>query len=428
MSKSQGSEMKAAVCILGVFALLSVTGARTSYAADMPREYTPPLATPMGITTRGTLIGGGPGGGRPGPAFFADARGETLYTYDSDVDPGKSACEGECAQERPPARAEKEDKAFGAWSIITRSDGIRQWAYRGKPLYTFAKSTGPDDRAGNGGAWHTLMMQSFDPKSLPAGISVREVPDVAAEALTDARGFTLYFRKSGSGSEKLCAFSACTNSWLPLAAPEAAHEVGDFNIVARQDGTRQWAYKGQAIYTFAGDLLPGDANGVAEGWRVAAILQHYMPVGAAIGSSPGQGPVLTAKGKTLYRRDIHHGQNFGHTLRRGELGIPLLGRTVGTGGCDEQCLKLWRPFAAPSDARSSGYWSVIKRSDGTNQWAYRDYALYTYVGDKRPGDINGHDTYDMVFNENADRVDPSLTNVLARSNGALAWSWYYMAP
>jgi len=418
--------------LLGIIMLVAVTGMQRSYAAgksQLTSEYAPALATPLGITMRVTMIGGGPGGGRPGPAFFADARGETLYTYDVDLVPGKSACESACAIERPPVLADKKDIAVGEWTLIVRSDGSRQWAYRGKPVYTFAKSAGPDDRTGNSGPWHTVMVQSIDPKMLPAGISAREVPDAGAEALTDARGFTLYLRKDDSGSEKLCALSACNDYWLPLSAPAAANDIGDFRIVNRSDGTRQWAYKGQSIYTFTGDLLPGDANGVGDGWRVATILQYYMPVGTAIGPTSSQGAVLTtSKGKTLYRRDIHHGQNFGHALRRGELGIPALGRAVGTSGCDAACLADWRPLAAPSDARPSGYWSVLTRADGSKQWAYRDYALYTYVGDKKPGDINGHDIYDMVFNEKSDRIDTSMTDILARSAGAMAWVWYYMAP
>jgi predicted lipoprotein with Yx(FWY)xxD motif len=54
-------------------------------------------------------------------------------------------------------KAEASDKADGGYGIITRDDGSRQWAYKGKPLYTFAKDTKPGDITGDGflnGAWH----------------------------------------------------------------------------------------------------------------------------------------------------------------------------------------------------------------------------------------------------------------------------------
>ena len=45
----------------------------------------------------------------------------------------------------------------GDWTIVTRDDGQKQWAYKGKPLYGFAKDTKAGDKTGDGflnGAWH----------------------------------------------------------------------------------------------------------------------------------------------------------------------------------------------------------------------------------------------------------------------------------
>ena len=39
---------------------------------------------------------------------------------------------------------------------ITRDDGTKQWAYKGKPLYTFARDTKAGDATGDGkGPWHS---------------------------------------------------------------------------------------------------------------------------------------------------------------------------------------------------------------------------------------------------------------------------------
>ncbi|MBW0156698.1 hypothetical protein [Sedimentimonas flavescens] len=86
---------------------------------------------------------------------LVDAAGMTLYTFDKDAD-GKSACNGGCAANWPPLVAEEGVMAEGAWSVITRDDGAKQWAYDGKPLYTWVKDTKPGDVTGDGfnGVWH----------------------------------------------------------------------------------------------------------------------------------------------------------------------------------------------------------------------------------------------------------------------------------
>ena len=87
---------------------------------------------------------------------YTDAKGMTLYTYDKDS-AGKSACNGPCATNWPPLTAAADAKPSGEWSIVTRDDGSKMWAYKGKPLYTFAKDTKPGDTTGDGflnGAWH----------------------------------------------------------------------------------------------------------------------------------------------------------------------------------------------------------------------------------------------------------------------------------
>lgn len=88
---------------------------------------------------------------------LTDAKGMTLYTFDRDATPGKSACNGPCATNWPPLMAAADAKPMGDWSIITRDDGGKQWAYKGKPLYAWAKDTKPGDTTGDGflnNAWH----------------------------------------------------------------------------------------------------------------------------------------------------------------------------------------------------------------------------------------------------------------------------------
>jgi predicted lipoprotein with Yx(FWY)xxD motif len=87
---------------------------------------------------------------------LVDADGMTLYTFDRDTTPGKSACSGKCATNWPPFTAAADAKTTGDWSIIVRADGSKQWAYKGKPLYTWMDDQKPGDIDGDGrnNVWH----------------------------------------------------------------------------------------------------------------------------------------------------------------------------------------------------------------------------------------------------------------------------------
>ena len=87
---------------------------------------------------------------------FVGANGMTLYTFDKDAaGSGKSVCNGPCAVNWPPLFAADNDRPSGDWSIVTRDDGRKQWAFRGKPLYYWIKDQKPGDRTGDGvnNAW-----------------------------------------------------------------------------------------------------------------------------------------------------------------------------------------------------------------------------------------------------------------------------------
>ena len=93
-------------------------------------------ATPAAKISDGVLVG---------------ANGMTLYTFDKDTaGSGKSVCNGPCATNWPPALVADGAKATGDWTIITRDYGLKQWAYKGKPLYFWIKDQKPGDRSGDG--------------------------------------------------------------------------------------------------------------------------------------------------------------------------------------------------------------------------------------------------------------------------------------
>ena len=117
--------------ILAAAVLLSLAMTGVSYAADMPSD----------IKTNKVVDGK--------TVVLTDTKGMTLYTYDNDKMADKSSCNDRCAMAWPPAMASAAAKKVGDFAVITRDDGSKQWAWKGKPLYTFSKDMKPGDTTGN---------------------------------------------------------------------------------------------------------------------------------------------------------------------------------------------------------------------------------------------------------------------------------------
>jgi predicted lipoprotein with Yx(FWY)xxD motif len=87
---------------------------------------------------------------------LVDAKGMTLYILDRDTTPNKSTCNAQCAINWPPLMAAADAKDNGAYTVVTRDDGGKQWAYKGKPLYFWKddKKAGDADGDGRNNVWH----------------------------------------------------------------------------------------------------------------------------------------------------------------------------------------------------------------------------------------------------------------------------------
>ena len=118
---------------------------------------------PIALLTA-AILGGCASMSMSSPAKFADGmlvapNGMTLYVFDRDTaNSGKSVCNGACAALWPALMAADTDKASGDYMVITRDDGKKQWAMKGKPLYYWAKDVKPGDKTGDGfmNVWHII--------------------------------------------------------------------------------------------------------------------------------------------------------------------------------------------------------------------------------------------------------------------------------
>ena len=100
--------------------------------------------------------------------MLVNAKGITLYFLDRDVaGSGKSNCHGDCAVKWPPMLANATDKPMQDFSIIARDDGKKQWAYKGKPMYTWPEDQEPGDKYGDNynKVWHIFTPQNLAIKS-----------------------------------------------------------------------------------------------------------------------------------------------------------------------------------------------------------------------------------------------------------------------
>ena len=88
---------------------------------------------------------------------FANDDGIPFFTNDRDSG-GKVNCDDACTGiVWLPVWARANATPMGEWSIVIRPDKAPQWAYKGKPIYTYAKDV-PGEAKGDGvgGLWHVL--------------------------------------------------------------------------------------------------------------------------------------------------------------------------------------------------------------------------------------------------------------------------------
>jgi predicted lipoprotein with Yx(FWY)xxD motif len=377
-----------------------------------------------------------------GPVF-ADARGHTLYTWPFKImrvgntgDPkGQSNCTStkttantgymspypgglglpdleerpSCTQAWPPALAASGAQPVGKWTLITRQDGGRQWAYDGFALYTCAldRQSGDvlggrryDHRDGDDPAERHPIGPSAD---VPPGFRVATTN--LGRALQTERGFSVYAFEGDEAGHSHCD-ADCAQQWIPLAAPATVRPHGDWSVIERSPGSRQWVFRGQPLYRHSLDDGPGSQAGSDErGWHNVYVQRSPAPPADFTTQATTIGLVLAdVNGMTIYTYscgdDAPDQLGCDHPSETQAYRLAMCG-----GGDAERCLRTF-PYvlAAPGARSGSRAWSVIDIDPLTGRrakagqpgtlhvWAFRDRPVYTYAGDHEPGDVyaDGH--------------------------------------
>lgn len=261
-------------------------GTKINSGADAPVVRVPaypPSAIPPGFEVIPMATG----------RLLVNGDGFSVYNWDGD-EPNKSNCYEECLTKWAPVTAPETAVERGQWSVIERLPGINQWAFRGKPLYTYLLD--PDARSLLGSdvpGWHNVYTQLALPP--PEMFTVQD--SRIGQVLADARGRTIYLYNCGddaldqlacdhpdtpqayrlaicgNGDSKLCR-----ETFPYVIAPADANSVSrlwsvmviDPNTGHRAEAGQAgalhvWAYRDRPVYTYGGDHEPGDANGDAVG-------------------------------------------------------------------------------------------------------------------------------------------------------------------
>lgn len=221
-------------------------------------------------------------------------------------------------------------------------------------------------------------------------VTVATVDDpVLGTILVDADGKTLYVRLGETASSLLCT-GTCLNQWAPAAAPASgisaqslqftgAGDAGvDFSAVARSDGTQQLTYRGQPLYSAAGDVAGASlANGLDGVWFAA----NAVPLVRVV-RHPVHGEILVGpNGRTLYYYQDDEGEEAGYQ-------------------CDEACSENFPPlvvsnrfFVEDAGRTQSDLNAIDRLADSRRasrvQVSHEGRPLYYWSRDTRPGDVTG---------------------------------------
>ena len=210
------------------------------------------------------------------------------------------------------------------------------------------------------------------------------VKPMPAQILTNAKGMTLYLYTPDKKNKSVCS-GDCAEYWPPATVPKGttvpstiAGIPGAFATTTRADGSLQLTYDGAPLYTWIKDKKPGDMTGQGIG-GVWWVLVTSTKAGATVASDAAL--VKAAPAHLLANQQ-------GMTLYLFTPDKP------NKSNCSGACAQYWPPMLLPAhylmhSGSGKGAFGIATRKDGGRQLTYDGAPLYTWIKDKKPGDITG---------------------------------------
>lgn len=425
--------------VRSVVLLCALLGAWLPHSAQA-QKYTPPVSEfedyknvpmPSGFGVQYTDVDG---------PVFVDSEGLTLYIWplvshrngDTGELPGKPTCGDEkhiasagymtpypggpllpdldklpaCTDVWLPVYAnEGAPVPVGDFSIVTRSDGKKQWAYEGYPLYKSVLDKKPGQV--NGGSSRARKYDSPNmrrpigpPSKVPPAFAVRM--HAKGRLLTTKASFSVYSSDNDEPNKSKC-YGSCLENWTPVQAGEFEKPQGEWGIIERALGVKQWTFRGKPLYTHPTDRRFRSLEGSdVDGWHNVFVQKNVAPPQEFTVQDARIGQVLADRnGHSLYVYNC--GEDSLDQLACDHPTTTQVYRLAVCGNGDPLlCNKTWPYALAPLDAKtdnliwgtawidpSTGVWADAETPNAVHVWTFRDRPIYTFGGDKAPGDTNG---------------------------------------
>ena len=420
--------------------VVACVAAGISGAAAQTERYRPPVKEledfvrdplPPGFSVQHTDVDG---------PVFVDANGMTLYTWPlnslrngsaAEQKGGKPVCDDTkqtvttglmspypgglllpdldtrptCVQVWPPVMAPADAKPVGEWGVVDRADGRKQWTYEGFPVYRSVLDTKPGQvnggsrRGGRGDAGSHREPIGPNPKT-PAQFAVRTV--ATGRLLSTDLGNSIYAWDGDRPNKSNCK-EACLKDWVPVAAGQSPRPQGEWNIIERLPGVKQWTFRAQPLYTRIADSRSRSLEGTdVPGWHnVYTQKNPAIPAEFTLQDTRVGLAVADKHGKTIYiykcGDDALDQLDCDHPTTTQAYRLAVCGK-----GDPERCAATFPYVPAPRGAKTdnliwgtmdidpkTGHPAVAGQPGALHVWTFRDRPVFTHGLDKAPGQING---------------------------------------
>jgi predicted lipoprotein with Yx(FWY)xxD motif len=212
----------------------------------------------------------------------------SVYTFDGDRR-HKSNCVDSCLASYEPILAASLARGTGDWTTFERSPGVRQWAFRGRPVYRHLddQKVAALDGSDTPG-WHNVYTQRAP--APPKGFVMKDT--IIGVVLGDSRGMTVYRYACGDdapdqltcdhpSSPQVYRFAVCgggdptrcVQTFPYVIAPKDAKSdnqvwgtmyidpaTGKETRPQQAGALHVWTFRDRPVYTFAGTRGYGDTS------------------------------------------------------------------------------------------------------------------------------------------------------------------------
>ena len=105
----------------------------------------------------------------------------------------------------------------------------------------------------------------------PTPVDISMIEESGKLLLRNVEGKSMYRYDADKDGKSHC-LGECSKAWPPVIASDGSQPIGDWTIVKRPDGARQWSYRNQPVYTYSLDS-PGTTTGDGKGgvWHLVKL-------------------------------------------------------------------------------------------------------------------------------------------------------------